>query len=72
MGSVGCAHTLTPFLLTVEGNTLFSPSALSPEDASSCTAKGQGQACKIRVGSDSSAPAGSAARPQVANLLAPV
>ena len=28
MGSVGCAHTLTPFLLRVEGNTPFSSSAL--------------------------------------------
>jgi len=26
---VGCAHTLTLFLLTVESNTLFSSSALS-------------------------------------------
>ena len=48
MGSVGCAHTLTPFLLTVEGNTLFSPSALRGwklastllKNASSHTAKG--------------------------------
>ena len=68
-----CSHADFPSCFqSVDSNTLFSPGALCgqklastlPRAAFSLTAKGQGQAREIRVGSASSTPTGSAAHPQ--------